>query len=380
MPNATLNSFWLAGFECSDLLNCYGDRIDLLALTGHIDQVYQDYALLKSFNIKTVREGIRWSKVEVRPYCYDFSIVKRMMDAADHFKIQQIWDICHFGYPDDLSPLHPHFTKRFVSVCSAFISFYRKHKPLAPLMITPINEVGFISWLGGENGSTTPYARHMGWDIKYALMRAYIKGIEELRRIDPSVEILITEPIVNIVPPLNPSVDEIEEAKRQHEIQFQVIDMLTGLICPELGGKPEYLDMIGFNYYYNNQWISGSAEFLPWANLEPDDRWCGLSALLIAAYKRYGYPILLSETSHAGIDRPNWIKFITKECATAINAGVNFRGICIYPIIDRPDWDNLSDWHHSGLWDANPVVPRSRNLYIPFARALLECQEIIKKL
>ncbi len=26
-------------------------------------------------------------------------------------------------------------------------------------------------------------------------------------------------------------------------------------------------------------------------------------------------------------------------------------GICIYLILDRPDWDNLNHWHNSGLWD-----------------------------
>jgi len=29
--------------------------------------------------------------------------------------------------------------------------------------------------------------------------------------------------------------------------------MITGRMCPELGGQPEYMDIAGFNYYYNNQ-------------------------------------------------------------------------------------------------------------------------------
>jgi hypothetical protein len=29
-------------------------------------------------------------------------------------------------------------------------------------------------------------------------------------------------------------------------------------------------------------------------------------------------------------------------------------GLCIYPIIDRPDWENPEHWHHSGLWDLRP--------------------------
>jgi UDP-galactopyranose mutase len=26
-------------------------------------------------------------------------------------------------------------------------------------------------------------------------------------------------------------------------------------------------------------------------------------------------------------------------------------GICLYPIIDRPDWEDYNHWHNSGLWD-----------------------------
>ena len=26
-------------------------------------------------------------------------------------------------------------------------------------------------------------------------------------------------------------------------------------------------------------------------------------------------------------------------------------GVCIYPIIDRPDWEDPNHWHNSGLWD-----------------------------
>ena len=29
----------------------------------------------------------------------------------------------------------------------------------------------------------------------------------------------------------------------------------------------------------------------------------------------------------------------------------DFFGVCIYPIIDRPDWDDLSDYSNCGLWD-----------------------------
>jgi len=376
-PADVFQSFWMGGYECSDQLNCFGHRVDLLSETRHIENIHEDYLRLLPFNIRTVREGIRWTNVETAPYQYDFSTIKVMLDAAEETGIQQIWDICHFGFPDDLTPVHPQFTNRFSALCAAFVRFYREQRPAGPLMITPINEVGFISWLGGDVAGTAPYGVRMGWEVKYALVKAYIKGIEVMREIDPSVMILVTEPLVSIVPPLFATADQVQRASDQHDIQYQVIDMLTGVMCPELGGKPGLVTIIGFNFYYNNQWIMDTGQFLPWTNDEPDPRWRSLCSLLVEAQERYSHPMIIAETSHPQEDRPIWTTYIAKTCQEAIESGVKLLGICLYPIIDRPDWDHLHHWHHSGLWDGNPAAPDERILYQPYATALLRAQKII---
>ena len=50
----------------------------------------------------------------------------------------------------------------------------------------------------------------------------------------------------------------MREAKRSGNAQFHSLDLLRGKRKPEIGGKPEYLDIIGLNYYFNNQWRNGS--------------------------------------------------------------------------------------------------------------------------
>ena len=116
-------SFWMGGFECTDKLNAFGNRVDFLTLTGHLQMLEADYRQLNLFDIKTVREGIRWSQVEQRPYQYDWSTVRYMMECAKKEGIQQVWDICHFGFPDDLTPLHPLFAQRFAALCRSFVQF-----------------------------------------------------------------------------------------------------------------------------------------------------------------------------------------------------------------------------------------------------------------
>lgn len=228
-----------------------------------------------------------------------------------------------------------------------------------------------MSWLGGDVAGTSPYCRHNGWEVKYGLMRAYIAGIQVLKEVNPGVRILTTEPLVNVVPPHNPTTEQLAEAQLHHELQYQALDMLSGKICPELGGKPDYLDILGFNFYYNNQWEVPSSYRLPWNDPVMDSRWRTLTDLLREAHQRYHRPLVLTETSHPGIDRPPWISRIADECGGAIEEGIPLWGICLYPIIDRPNWDHLADWHQAGLWDIElESGSLGRVLHAPSAEAL----------
>lgn len=371
-------SFWWGGYECTDQLNAYGHRVDFLPLTGHLQLIDEDYTAQAPFGIGTVREGIRWAHIEKTPYQYDFSTVQTMLDAGQRHGIQQIWDLCHFGYPDDLTPLHPLFARRFAALCRAFVAFYRSVRPEGELIVTPINEVSFISWLGGDARGTTPYCHGQGWDVKYGLMRAYIEGAHALREADPTIRMLSTEPLVHIVPPLHATPRERRWAREAHHNQFQATDILSGRLCPELGGHEDLLDMVGFNYYYDNQWQNGTPNKLGWNDDTPDPRWVPLRNLLRAAYQRYRRPFALTETSHPGIDRPLWLRMIADECAAVLRDGLPLQGICLYPLIDRPDWDHLDQWHRAGLWDADLAQPGpARVLHQPSAEALRQAQALI---
>lgn len=373
-------SFWMAGFECSDKLNAFGVRVDLLSATGHLNLLDHDYQNLAMFNMGTVREGVRWSQVESSPYRYDWSIPAQMIEAGKRNNIQQIWDLCHFGFPDDLTPLHPMFARRFAAFCSAFVKFYRSLQPTGELIVTPINEVSFLSWLGGDVRGTAPYCVGQGWEVKYRLMKAYIEGIVALKNADPTVRILTTEPLVSIVHTNNASLWEIMEASKKNDEQFQATDILCGRMCPELGGKPEYLDLIGYNYYYTNHWVHPTNEMLDWHIGTADRRFIPLHQLLFDAQRRYGRPVVLAETSHPKEDRQLWTKIIGTECKLTLEAGIPLLGVCWYPVLDRPDWDDLGNWHQSGLWDgAYSIDYQHRSLNIPLAKVLLSVQDDIGK-
>jgi beta-glucosidase/6-phospho-beta-glucosidase/beta-galactosidase len=346
-PNPSpFRSFWMAGYECADHLNCHGDRTDMLAITGHDRFIAEDYAALQEFNISTVREGIRWSKVETQPGIYDWSEVINRIQVAKEQGIQQVWDICHFGYPDYLSPLHPHFCRRFTEICAAFARIWQIQRE-DPLLVIPINEMSFISWLGGDVRATVPFCHHNGFQVKYELAKAAISGIKAIKAILPNAVILSSEPLIHVCAPQQGEVNN-RDILGLNECQFQAMDMVTGRICPELGGHPDLVDYMGFNFYYDNEWYHGHGR-IRWEERRPE--WKPLSQLLMKAYRRYGKPMYLSETSHLGTGRGEWILEIADECNKVISRGGELAGICLYPIIDRPDWDHTDRYHNSGLWD-----------------------------
>ncbi len=344
-------SYFMGGFECADHINRSGIRVNLHKETQHDIRVEEDYQLLADLNIYVVREGICWSEVEKSPYTYDFAEVLNRMQAAEKFGMQQIWDLIHFGYPDDLYPTHPMFCERFARLCTAFAEFYKMYSK-QPLLVVPINEISFLSWHSGDVRGTVPFAVNSGWDIKYHLCKAAIGGIEALKKSDPMCRIILVEPLVEI----HPNEDtELEHLFELNQHQFQAMDIISGRICPELNGKEEYLDILGFNYYWNCQWTA-SGETLKW----PDENFERVSfrEMISSAYYRYKKPLFLSETGHIGSGRVKWMEEITSECIAVQRAGIPFLGICIYPVVDRPNWDNLGEYHDCGIFDVDQNLNR----------------------
>jgi beta-glucosidase/6-phospho-beta-glucosidase/beta-galactosidase len=345
-------TFFIGGYECADLINKFGDRIDLLRLTGHDVHVLEDYQRLSAMGIRTVREGIRWSFVERSPGVYDFSEVKTRMEAARETGIQQLWDICHFGYPDGLMPTHPHFADRLTQLCVAFTNLYRSCSE-RPLIITPINEISFLSWLAGDARGTVPFAAGTGFDQKYHLCKAAIRAIAGIKAIDPEAKVMLVEPLVQVHPQVGQETNEAITGF--NEAQFQAMDIISGKMCPELGGSTEHMDLAGFNFYYNNQW-EHCGPVLGWCKQK---RRTSFTALLHKAYQRYNKPVVLSETGHFGADRSAWMELITEDCLEAIKAGIPLTGVCIYPVLDRPDWDSPENLISCGIWTYDQQHKRS---------------------
>ncbi|HEU4698850.1 MAG TPA: hypothetical protein VFS40_06710 [Gemmatimonadales bacterium] len=343
-------SFWQAGFEAACHVNRAGTRLDLIAATQHDREADADYARLAQLGLRTVRDAFRWPLVD-RGGALDFASARPALDAARRHGVQVVWTLCHYGWPDDLNVHHARFVERFARYAAAAARLVRAHTDEAPWYV-PVNEISFLAWAAGEVGYMHPFGHERGAEVKRQLVRAAIAAMEEIRSVDPTARFLHVDPLMWCVPPRGRP-DLAGAARARCEAQFEAWDLLLGRREPELGGRAELVDAIGVNYYHSNQ-REYPDERIPWEQQPRDERWRPLADLLETVHRRYDRPLVLAETSHFGEGRAAWLDEIAHEVRTALARGLPLEGVCLFPVLDRPDWDDPHHWHHSGLWDLLP--------------------------
>lgn len=375
-------SFWIAGFECSCHVNRAGRRLDMIAAVQHDIHAADDYALLASLGIRTARDGIRWHLVD-RGGAYDFRSFEPMLKAALRQGVQVIWDLFHYGFPDALDMFTPQFVDRFARYARAVAKLVADHTDEIPFY-APVNEISFFAWAGSRD-YMAPFAVGRDSEIKRQLVRCFIAAAEAIHKVDPRARLVAPDPILYVVAPQGrPDFEPLAAAT--FESQFEGWDMLTGRAAPELGGDPRYLDIIGCNFYGHNEWEQWDDSIhrivMFWEEHRRDPRYVPLRYLLAGVYHRYGRPLFLAETGHYGDGRVPWLRMIAQEAYECRRMGVPLEGVCLYPILDRYDWDNESHWHNSGLWDLvrNGTGGYTRVLNAGYAQELKRARELLAEI
>jgi hypothetical protein len=175
------------------------------------------------------------------------------------------------------------------------------------LWICPVNEPSLYPRLAGMS-------RHDAVEMAVTMARV-------VRDQHPYVGILTNDPITGV-------------GERQYEATDEIV-------------AATHVDVIGVNYY-------------------PHTARTSLSKVLLKTWRRYGKPIMVSETSwhdgHSvhhrrfpGLNKGGWLRHVVDEVALARGRGVNIAGICWYPIVDCPPWHaprSRNRWSH-GLIRAN---------------------------
>lgn len=359
---------WLmGGFECSSHRRRDGRRLDIIAATRHDEFVLADYRRLTELGIGTARDGLRWHLIEREPGKFDFSSVAKQLDAASETGVQVIWDLLHYGYPDHVRIFSSDFPARFAEFAAAFAE-YHSARTSSPLFFVPINEISFFAFMAGDIGRFFPLATGQGHTIKRQLVRAAVMAIDAVRSIAPGARTVMSEPATHIIARLEePQLAAAAESYRT--AQYEAFDMVSGRVEPELGGRDDCLDIIGINYYPHNQWFYPDREMIPLG----DQLYRPLADILQEIYERYRRPMFVSETGTEGDVRVPWIRYVAAQCAEAKHRGVDLNGVCLYPILNHPGWEDERHCHN-GLWDYCDDTGE-RAVYEPLRDELLSIAE-----
>jgi hypothetical protein len=284
--------------------------------------------------------------------------------------MQVIWDLLHFGWPDHVHVFDASFIDAFGEFAIATARML-KREISEQAFLSPVNEISFLAWAGGDTAYLNPFARERGAELKRQLVRAYVRAAQAIRTELPDARLVSPEPVIHIVgDPERP--EDVLQAAEYRSSMFEAWDMISGRAQPELGGHQDYLDVIGANYYDRNQWWNYGKTIR-----RQDPEYRPFSEILAEVYMRYTRPMFISETGTEDEERPGWMRYVAGQVQQASALGVPLHGICIYPILNHPGWDD--DRHcYNGLWDY-ARRDGSRELYKPLAQELERLKTIEKE-
>lgn len=199
-------------------------------------------------------------------------------------------------------------------------------------------------------------------ELKRQAVRAALAASRAVRRVAPDARLLTVEPLIHVVG--EDDDDRVKADEWYNNAQFQAWEMLAGTMEPELGGSPDMLDVLGVNYYWNNQWIFGGPPLSPY-----DPRYRPLHTLLADVLARFERPLFVAETSIEDEHRASWLRFVCEEVAMARRQGVPVGGVCLYPVLSHPGWDD-DRYCANGLFEMTPGPDGRRPVHAPLAAEL----------
>ncbi len=284
-----------------------------------------DHAILRSLGVRCARESLRWHLIERRRGEYDFTSALAQIRGARAAGVRVVWGLCHWGVPDHLDVMSPEFPPALAAFTRACVRVLRAEGAEVAGWV-PLNEMAFWAWAGGHKGGFGPYLINRGDELKRQLVRGHLAAVQALREEGALEPVIVCEPLIWVVP--REGREEEARARAEVEASFAAVDLI-------LAENPSAIDVVGFNYYAHNQWTllrrtvrRGSRAYRP------------LRELLRDGARRFGRPIVLSETGAEDPMGDDWLAYIAQESQAALDMGVDLQAVCVYPILDYPGWDD----------------------------------------
>jgi UDP-galactopyranose mutase len=388
-------SFWMTGFDGADHMSVAGppqdakrpprgsaavqpqarwEHISHVAALDAADasqyrrRVEADYHAVRDAGIACVRESIDWRRVS-RGDRFDFSTVAVRAECARRAGLQIAWTLCNGGAPDGIDMRSGAFVDRFAIFARAAARMIGQSKGVGAPVYMPVNEIAFQSWALAETGlfhEQRSELRNRGHELLRQLVRAALAACDAILEVVPQARFVHVEPIVSTR--LSGS-----DARIGGDSQFEVWDMLSGRLEPELGGHPRYLDVVGVHHHHSIPSWRGAA---PGGAIAADVSRFMLHQLLADIHARYGRPIVVCETNHESAARAAWLRELGDEIGEALLQGIPVQGACLCRAVARPTWEDPRYWRGRRLWDVllQPADDAPRASDSAYGRALRDVQ------
>lgn len=355
---------WLIGIEDTCV---YPDAdatmgpLNEFALTGHDDHWREDLDAVADLGASGLRYGVSWPLVHLAPGVFDWSRLDERIHYAVHgLGLTIIADLVHYGTPTWLegSFASPDYPEAVADFAREFAARYRgvvDH-------ITPLNEPLTTASFCGLRGVWPPALT--GWEgwatVAVGIARGVQRSISEIRVVNPDAVIVHVE-----ASGIYRTAEDrlaVEVALLQ-SLSTLPTDLILGRVdgshplrswlqghgiptdrLDELETHATDVDVMGVNYYPDLtprvlETVDGVVRQVT-AN-----HWsAGLKTVLTGWSKRYGKPILVTETSIEGTEavRKDWLEAAVGTVRELHDEGVDIRGLTWWPLLDFVDWSFAS--------------------------------------
>jgi beta-glucosidase/6-phospho-beta-glucosidase/beta-galactosidase len=341
-----------------------GERaIDEYALTDHYARYAHDLDLAVASGATFLRWGVPWYRVSPQRGTWDWSWVDRVVDRFAQVGLRPVIDLLHYGTPLWLDGqfAHPDYPQVVAEYAVAFAERYGD----AVTDYTPVNEPMIHALFSGVYGYWPPYLT--GDDGLTTMVRALGEGFVRTQR--GIADVLGARATFMHVDASMRYAGDVDgehraQAERLREQAYLVEDLVTGGVgddhplAPVLraGGLDDARlawfaehavrpDVMGVNYYpriSTEIFEEGVRHRGGFADPRPtqDAGVAGLVEVLTAAERRYGAPVMLTETSVTApaADRVAWLRESVGAVRALRATGHQVVGYTWWPLFDMYEW------------------------------------------
>ncbi len=355
------------------------EPLDEYELTDHTRQWRGDLDLIRNLGGTAVRYGVNWPLVHVAENEFDWAwLDERLHYASNELGLTVIADLVHYGTPTWLagSFADPRYADAVAQFAGEFAARYRgvvDH-------LTPLNEPLTTASFCGLRGVWPPaLSGWTGWTtVVIAMVDGMAKSIAAIRAANPDAVIVHVE-ASSLYGTDDPEL--VAHAAELVALGMLPTDLLLGRVTTghelhpwllsnganpgvleRLTADPPSIDLMGVNYYPDlspRSLIASDGDVTQLAI----NRWTeGLEESLLHFSRRYGLPMLVTETSIEGSDavRVRWLDDSLDAIDRLRDDGVDIRGYTWWPLLDFVDWSYASGGRNVEEFAVDEAVVSSR--------------------